>query len=170
MQHTGAAPAGELGLSDTGGATRMAALDFNADRLIRLPLADTKANYLAGFWRWVELLAADDYQGALEALHWPQGTTWTPAKLKERITTFWGGGTPWSVVVPNERLVGVINDDAQFEPRNAEGRGWFMAQVPVTSEPADPKNDAIPLMGVASSFFVRQLGEHYVLEHEMFHL
>ncbi len=148
----------------------MVELYLNGNRVIRLPLLDTKANYLDGFWRWVELLAADDYQGALEALHWPKETLWTPEALKDRITTFWGGDAPWSVVVPNERLVGVINDDAQFEPRNQDGWGWFMAQVPVTTEPANPKDDKIPLMGVASSFFVRQRGEHYVLEHEIFHL
>ncbi len=148
----------------------MVPLNLNGDRLIRLPLVDTKGNYLDGFWRWVELLAANDYQGALESLYWPKGTSWTPEALKDRITTFWGGDAPWSVVVPNERLVGAINDDAEFQPRNQDGWGWFMAQVPVTTESADPKNDEIPLMGVASSFFVRQLGEHYVLEHEIFHL
>jgi hypothetical protein len=148
----------------------MAALNLNGDGLIRLPQVDTKANYLAGFWQWVALLAANDYKGALEALHWPNGTSWTPQALKNRVTTFWGGDEPWSVIVPNERLIGVINDDAQFEPRNAEGWGWFLAQVPVTTQPAEPMNDEIPLMGVASSFFVRQLGEHFVLEHEIFHL
>lgn len=146
----------------------MTGLNLNGRQLIKLPMEDTKANYLAGFWRWVELLAADDYKGALEALHWPKGTTWTPEMLKERVTTFWGGDAPWSVVVPNERLVGVINDDAQYQAGNPGG--WFMAQVPVTTEPAEPKNDQIPLMGIASSFFVRQLGEHYILEHEIFHL
>ena len=149
----------------------MAALQFNGDRLIRLPLVDTKANYLGGFWRWIELLAADDYAGALEALHWPKAkTTWTPEVLKERITTFWGGNNPWSVVVPNKRLIGVINDAAEFQSQNAEGWGWFLAQVPVTTEPADPKDDKIPLMGVANSFFVRQLRGYYVLEHEIIHL
>ena len=148
----------------------MAALNLNGDRLIRLPVMDTEANYLTGFWQWVELLAADDYHGALEALHWPDGTSWTPEKLKERITTFWGGDAPWSVVVPNERLVGVINDAAEFQPQNAGRTGWLLAQVPVTTEPADPEDDKIPLMGVASSFFVRQVGGHYVLEHEIFHL
>jgi hypothetical protein len=112
----------------------------------------------------VELLAADDYQGALEALHWPKGTSWTPEELKGRVTTFFGGDTPWSVVVPNDRLIGVINDAAEFQPRNREGWGWFMAQVPLTTEPTDPKNDEIPLMGLASSFFVRELGGKYVLE------
>ena len=48
--------------------------------------------------------------------------------------------------------------------------GWFLAQVPVTTEPADPKDDKISLMGVANSFFVRQFGEYYVLEHEIIHL
>lgn len=65
------------------------------------------------------MLAADDYKGALEALYWPKGTTWIPQTLKDRITTFWGGNNPWSVVVPNERLIGVINDAAQFQPQNA---------------------------------------------------
>ncbi len=69
----------------------MVTLNLNGDRLIRFPMEDSKANYLAGFWSWVELLAADDYQGALEALHWPKGTSFTPEKLKERVTTFWGG-------------------------------------------------------------------------------
>ncbi|HEV3298231.1 MAG TPA: hypothetical protein VG055_01225 [Planctomycetaceae bacterium] len=148
----------------------MATLNLNGDRLIRLPLVDSKSNYLDGFWRWVELLAADDYKGALEALLWPNGTSWTPEALKKRVTTFFGGDAPWSVVVPNDRLVGVINDDAEFQPRNREGWGWFMAQVPVTTEPADPKNDKIPLMGLASSFFVRERDEQYVLEFEIFHL
>lgn len=146
------------------------AVNLNGDRLIRLPVEDTKANYLAGFWRWVELMAVDDYQAALEALHWPKGTTFTPAILKERVTTFFGGDNPWSVVVPNDRLVGVIYDAAEFQPRNHEGWGWFMAQVPITTEPADPKNDEIPLMGVAASFFVRELAGQYVLEFEIFHL
>lgn len=143
---------------------------MNGDRLIRLPAEDTKANYLAGFWRWVELMAVDDYQGALEALHWPKGATFTSAMLKERVTTFFGGDAPWSVVVPNERLVEVINEAAEFQPRNSDGWGWFMAQVPVTTEPADAKNDEIPLMGVAASFFVRALPGQCVLEFEIFHL
>jgi hypothetical protein len=148
----------------------MGTLNLNGDRLIRLPLVDSKANYLHGFWRWVELLAADDYKGALEALLWPKGTSWTPEALKNRVTTFFGGDAAWSVEVPNDRLVGVINDAAQFQPRNREGWGWFMAQVPVTTEPADPKNDKIPLMGLAISFFVRERDEQYVLEFEIFHL
>lgn len=145
-------------------------VDLNCDRLILLPLVDSKSNYLDGFWRWVELLANDDCERALEGLHWPRGTSWTPESLKNRITTFFGGDAPWSVVIPNERLIGVINDGANYQPQNQDGWGWFMAQIPLTTEPADPKNDEIPLMGLASSFFVRQLDGHYVLEFEIFHV
>jgi hypothetical protein len=145
-------------------------LKLNGDRLIQLPMVDSKGNYLDGFWQWVELLATDDYQRALEALHWPKGATWTPDALKNRITTFFGGDVPWSVVVPNDRLIGVINDAAEFQPRGQAGWGWLMAQIPVTTEPADPKNDKIPLMGLASSFFVRESQGHYVLEFEIFHV
>jgi hypothetical protein len=73
------------------------------------------------------------------------------------------------VVVPNDRLIGVVNDGAEYQPPNREGWGWLMAQVPLTTEPADPKNDAIPLMGLATSFFVRELAGRYVLEFEIFH-
>ena len=145
-------------------------LMLNGDRLIQLPVEDSKANYLEGFWRWVELLAADDYQGALDALYWPKGTSFTPETLKERVTRFFGGTAPLAVVVTNDRLIGVISGAAEFHPRNQEGWGWFMAMVPLTTEPADPKNDKIPLMGLASSFFVRKRGEKYVLEFEIFHV
>ena len=148
----------------------MASLNLNGDCLIRLPLVDSKANCLDGFWRWVELLAKDDYRGALEAIYWPKGTSWTAETLKNRITTFFGGDAPWSVVVPNDRLIGVVNDAAEFQPRHSEGRGWFLAQIPLTTQPADPKNDEIPLMGLAASFFVRQVRQHLVLEFEILHL
>ena len=113
-------------------------------------------DYLAGFWRWVELLAADDYMGRSRRCIGLGGTSWTPEELKERVTTFFGGDAPWSVVVPNERLVGVINDASEFEPRNREGVGWFMAQVPLTTAPEDPEDDEIPLMGLAASFLLRR--------------
>jgi len=74
------------------------------------------------------------------------------------------------VVVPNERLIGVINDAAAFQPRNAQASGWFLAQIPLTTESGDPKNDEIPMMGLASSFFVREYGGQYVLEFEIFHV
>jgi hypothetical protein len=146
-------------------------MDLNGEHLILLPVVDSKSNYLEGFWRWVEILANDDYERALESLYWSRGTTRTPETLKETITTFFGGDAPWSVVVPNERLVGVVDAAAKFDPpHGGDQSGWFMAQIPLTTEPADPKNDKIPLMGLASSFFVRPHRGYYVLEHEIFHL
>jgi hypothetical protein len=44
-----------------------------------------------------------------------------------------------------------------------------MAQIPLTTRPSDPKDDEIPLMGLATSFFVRRLDTHGVLEFEIFH-
>jgi hypothetical protein len=141
-----------------------------SDTLIRLPPTDTKLTYLGGFWKWVERLAADDYQSALDGLAWSQGTTWTAASLKERVTTFFGGPSAWTVVVPNGRLVAQINDAADYAPQNRDGWGWFMAQIPLTTEPSNPKDDQIPLMGLATSFFVRPRDGYYVLELEIFHL
>jgi len=140
-----------------------------ADRLIRLPLDDSKQNYLSGFWRWVGFLAADDYRGAIESLYWAEPTSWTADALRRRVTTFFGGNSPWVVVIPNERLVAVVNDAAEFSPRTEENSGWFLAQIPLTTEPADPKSDEIPLMGLACSFFVRENAGALVMEHEIFH-
>jgi hypothetical protein len=66
-------------------------MHLNGERLIRLPFDDSKQNYLAGFWRWVTLLAADDYQGAIESLYWGQQPLWTAESLRDRVTTFFGG-------------------------------------------------------------------------------
>jgi len=144
-------------------------VQINGERLIRLPQEDSKENYLAGFWRWVEILAAADYGRAAEALYWARGPAWTPAALEKAVTTFFGGEEPWSVVVPNARLVGAINDAAQCDAGRSEGGGWFMAQIPLTTAPSDPKSDQIPLMGLATSFFVRPHEGAYVLELEIFH-
>lgn len=129
------------------------------DRLITFAQVNTKVHYLQAFWRWVTLLAEDDYQGAIEALYWSNGTSWTAEMFKNRVVTFFGGDDAWSVIVPNDRLVGVIDESADFRARGNDEFGWFMAQIPLTTRPADPKDDEIPLMGLATSFFVRPHGE-----------
>jgi len=144
-------------------------MDANKTNLIRLPIKDSKLNCLNGFWQWVELLAKEDYRSALEALYWSEKNPWTAETLKKRVTTFFGGKDPWSVVIPNQRLTNVINDGFDFKPRGRKEWGWFMGQIPLTTEPADPKKDDIPLMGLAASFFVRPHGPHYVMEFEIFH-
>jgi hypothetical protein len=145
-------------------------MNVDGRHLILLPVEDSKSNYLTGFWQWVEILATGDYERAVEALYWSRASPWTPEELKARVTTFFGGEAPWSVVVPNERLIGVINDAAEFHLPDRNGLGWFLALIPLTTEPSNPKDDEIPLMGLASSFFVRSHRGHYVLEHEIFHL
>jgi hypothetical protein len=141
-----------------------------AQRLIQLPILDSKQNYLEGFWQWVHRLEQDDYEGALEGLYWPQASSWTANALRERVTTFFGGRDPWTVVIPNNRLVNVINDAAEWQGRNADGRGWLMAQIPLTTDPKDPKRDDIPLMGLAASFFLTEHQSRYVMEFEIIHL
>lgn len=142
----------------------------DGQRLIQLPIVDSKENYLEGFWQWVRYLEQSDYQGALEGLYWSHEASWTADTLRKRVTTFFGGSDPWKVVIPNERLVKIINDAAEFEGRNAEGHGWLLAQIPVTTDSGDPKRDDIPLMGLAVSFFLREHQSRYVMELEIFHL
>jgi hypothetical protein len=142
----------------------------DSQSLIQLPILDSKENYLDGFWEWVRRLQQDDYQGALDGLYWPQGSSWTADALRKRVTTFFGGRDPWAVVIPNDRLVKVINDAAEFEGRNAEGQGWLLAQIPLTTDAERPKRDDIPLMGLAVSFFLREYQSRYVMEFEIFHL
>jgi hypothetical protein len=144
-------------------------MNINGDHLISLPIEDTKKNYLSGFWQWVGILADDDFTRGVESIYWPKTVGFTPADLKERVTRFWGGPTPWSVVIPNDRLIGVVNDDAQFEPPNGNRKGWFMAQIPVSNEPLKSKADDVILQGVAVSFFVREFEQRYVLDFEIFH-
>lgn len=152
------------------GGKRKEMVQISRVHLIRIPIKDSKSNYLEGFWQWVKLLEAGDYQRALESLYWENGTTWTAEKLKKRVTTFFGGNDPWTVVIPNDRLINEINKAAKVEFKSNDFDGWFMAQIPLTTEPENPKDDEIPLMGLAVSFFVRKYEGFYVLEHEIFHL
>lgn len=114
-------------------------------------------------------LANDDYARAIEAVYWPKKAVFTSPQLKERVTKFWGGPKPWTVVIPNDRLVRVVNDDAQFEPPAQNRTGWLLAQIPVTTEPSRSKADDIILQGVGVSFFIREFEGRYVLEFEIFH-
>ena len=145
-------------------------MQLNGEHRILLPIENSKSNYLDGFWRWVKFLADDDYQRGIESLYWPRQPSWTPGTLKSRVTTFFGGGDPWFVIIPNQRLIGVINDAAEFQPRNPEGWGWFIAQIPLTTQPEDPLNDEILLMGLATSFFIRKRRGDYVMQFEILHL
>src|SRR5690349_12228372 len=77
---------------------------------ILLHLVDSRENYLSGFWQWVQCLAQRDYARAIQSLSWPDGKPWTPQDLEKRISTFFGGPTPWVPIVPNDRLIAVVNE------------------------------------------------------------
>jgi len=145
--------------------------------LILLPAIESKENFLAGFWRWVECLSSRDYRRAFESIYWPGETSWwrrksswTPAALEKAITRYVAGPEPGFAIVPNERLVGVVNTAAEYRGATRDDKGWLMAQIPVTNSKLDPKDDAIPLLGMGVSFFVLPHREHYVLSLEIFHL
>lgn len=85
-------------------------MQLNSRNLIRLPIENSRADFINGFWQWVALLANNDYQHAADALFCSNGEPWTPDVMRERVTTFFRGEKPWSVVIPNDRLVGVVNE------------------------------------------------------------
>ena len=71
-------------------------------------------------------------------------------------------------MIPNDRLVGVINDAAEIQ-LPSEGKAWMMAQVPLTNEPHRAKDDDIMLMGAAVSLFIEEIGDALRFEFEIFH-
>ena len=109
-----------------------------------MPRINAKETFLGGFWQWVEILAARDYQQAVEALYWPREVWMTPAGLEETINKFLGNtGDPFIAVIPNQRLIDVVNDGVEIEWRG-EG-GWAMAQIPITPKPEKAKDEDVPL-------------------------
>jgi hypothetical protein len=142
-------------------------LQINGPNLIRLPCENTNRTFLDGFWKWVEILAAGNYVQAIESLYWER-EPWKPEELEHRITTFFSNTETYVPVIPNQRLVKVINDKSEIEWQQTGG--WARALIPVTNKPECSKEDDVPLMGLATSFFVRRFGSNYVLEFEIFHL
>ena len=141
-------------------------MQINETNLILLPQENTEQNFLNGFWQWVEILATDDYVKAIEALYWDQ-KPWEPEALKNKITTFFSKTEPYVPVIPNQRLVNVVNENAETD--FGEDGGWGLAQIPVTNEPENSKQDDVLLMGLAVSFFLRKHLDYYVMEIEIFH-
>jgi len=143
-------------------------LQINGSNLILLPQENTEQNFLDGFWKWIEILASGDYVKATEALYWER-EPWKPDKLKHQITTFFSKTEPFIPVIPNQRLINVVNENSEIVWNQDGDGGWAMAQIPVTNEPENSKEDDVPLMGLAASFFVRKHLDYYVLEFEIFH-
>lgn len=129
--------------------------------------------FLFAFWQWVGIFAAGDDQRTMDALFWESSPR--SSELLSLFRKFWGGAEPWHVIVPNQRLVGVVNDAAETEfpaepSWHAGAVGWGLAQVPVTTTPHLALHDDVVLMGVAVSFFVRQVPGGYALQYEIVHI
>lgn len=120
------------------------------------------------FWKWIDRMASEDYEGAIHALAWRGRPSFTPDEFRKMVTTFFDGEQPWRVVVPNPRLVALSDDAMEFERRpNADG--WSRGLIPLTNERRDPKADDLLLVGLAVSFSVPRLGPLRVLEFECFY-
>ena len=136
--------------------------------VLQLPAERIDATFREGFWQWADLLAAGDFQAAHESVRWAEDSDMTAEKLEERIATFFNDKDNMVPIVPNERLVGLINGKMEIEWDEEDG--WGRALVPVSNEPKRAKEDDVSLMGIAVSFFVVAEGEHQVLEFERFHV
>lgn len=142
--------------------------------LILISGPPTREAFLAAFWQWVAILAEHEPARASAALWWARPPR-DPEALARQILTFWKSDRPWHVIVPNDRLIAVVNDAADVsipsDPRWGDGRvGWGMAQVPVTDHPDRAKDDDVPLMGVAVSFFLKEVSGRLALEFEIVHV
>jgi hypothetical protein len=137
--------------------------------MIQIEGGHTAPGYLNAFWQWVTLMADGDYDAALNALYW--GDTQykpDPSRFRHSIEHFFGGPDPWSVVVPNERLIDEINRRAEIRLGTEGEPGAFITHIPVTTRPEDPKDDKIPLMGHGVEMIVRDVGGAILLEFGIF--
>ena len=141
-------------------------LQINGARLIRMRRENSNDVFVNGFWQWIEILESGDYTRAVEALYW-QNKPPKPSAFKKQIATFFGKATPLFPVIPNTRLINVVNDAMEIDWQ--DDGGWAMAQIPLTDDPTKARDDDVALMGLATSFFIRDLNGQYVLEHEIFH-
>ena len=135
--------------------------------MIQIEGGHTASAYLDAYWQWVTLMADGDYDAAIDALYWGRDKP-EPSGIRHSIEHFFGGPDPWSVVVPNERLIDEINRRAEVHLATDNKRGMFIAHIPVTTRPEDPKDDKIPLMGLGVEMFVRDVGGANLLEFGIF--
>ena len=127
--------------------------------MIQIEGGHTASAYLDAFWQWVTFMADGDYDAALDALYWEDiQYKPDPSRFRHSIEHFFGGPDPWSVVVPNERLIDEINRRAEIHLPTGDEPGVFVTHIPVTTRPEDPKDDKIPLMGHGVEMLVRDVG------------
>jgi len=96
--------------------------------MIQIEGGHTASAYLDAFWQWVTLMADGDYDAAIDALYW-DGDKPEPSAIRHSIEHFFGGPDPWSVVVPNERLVDEINRSAEIQLPTEDQPGSFIGHT-----------------------------------------
>ncbi len=116
---------------------------------------------------WVALLVRGDFSAAVASIRWGEKSAMTPEELEERITTFFNDSDVMVPIIPNERLVSMIDEKMEIEWDEEDG--WATALIPVSQEPQKAKEDDVSLMGIAVSFFIVKEEDHQVLEFEHFH-
>ena len=133
--------------------------------------AHTLDAYIEAYWTWIRLLASDDFDAAISALVWDDEEAMTSEQLKTLISTIYAA-TEWAVIVPNDRLVGVINSsfETNLEARHEGDNGWFLAHIPVSGEPERALEDDVELFGVGVSFSVVRREGRLGLCYEIVHL
>lgn len=142
--------------------------------LLKLPAEREDATFRDGFWKWVGLLARGDFGAAVDAIRWGEGRAMSPGQLEQRIAAFFNDADHMVPIVPNQRLLDLIDGKMEIEwcvdeISGEEEDGWAMALLPVSHEPQRAEEDDVSLMGIAISFFLVREGAHHVLEFERFH-
>jgi len=143
--------------------------------LLELPVEREDATFREGFWKWVDLLARGDFAAAVSAIRWGEGASMSPEQLEQRIAAFFNESDHMVPIIPNQRLIDLIDEKMEVEwcvdeLSGEQEDGWAMALLPVTHEPHRAKEDDVSLMGIALSFFLVKEGSFHVLEFERFHV
>jgi hypothetical protein len=126
------------------------------DRLIRLSTNPTDEQLIDGIRQWLELLANDDYERAIQAIVFDFGTP-TPDGFHSRIETFFGEEFRSKADTPNQDVLQRTEIYRTGIPDDCEAVIGFF----------------IPLIngyGIWTTFFLRLENNSTFFEFEIFHL
>ena len=136
--------------------------------LLKLKPAREDASFREGFWKWIALMVSGDFSAAVTSIRWGEKAAMTAKELEERIATFFNESDVMVTIIPNERLVSMIDEKMEIEWDEEDG--WASVLIPVSQEPQKAKEDDVSLMGISVSFFIVKEEDHQVLEFEHFHV
>ena len=83
--------------------------------LLELPVEREDATFREGFWKWVDLLARGDFAAAVSAIRWGEGASMSPEQLEERIAAFFNESDHMVPIIPNQRLIDLIDGKMEIE-------------------------------------------------------